>query len=112
MRENPEMAEVYESFAFIGQTAFQMVKSVNRILQEVDEPSCRQLIISGGIKSYLDGYHLVELSQLPAVYGMASSVLKHATDDYQDLKAYIENQLKAYRLAQHYLKINPAYDEA
>ena len=112
MREDPERLEMYRPFAFVGQTAHQMVKTVNRLLQEIGEPLCRQLIISGGIKNYLDGYHLVSLSQLPAVYGMASAVLKHATDDYQDLKTYIENQLKAYRLAQHYLKLNPDYDGA
>lgn len=112
MREEPAVQEMYQPFAFVGQTAHQMVKSVNLLLQEVEEPQCRQLIISGGIKNYLDGFHLVSLSQLPAVYGMASSVLKHATDDYTELKTFIENQLKAYRLAQHFLKINPEYDGA
>ncbi|KOH44530.1 beta/alpha barrel domain-containing protein [Sunxiuqinia dokdonensis] len=112
MRENPAVQEMYEPFAFVGQTAHQMVKSVNLLLQEVEEPQCRQLIISGGIKNYLDGYHLVSLSQLPAIYGMASSVLKHATGDYHELKTYVGNQLKAYRLAQQFLTINPDYDSA
>ncbi len=112
MREDLAVHEMYQPFAFVGQTAHQMVKSVNLILQEVEEPQCRQLIISGGIKNYLDGYHLVSLSQLPAVYGMASSVLKHAAGDYDELRTFIANQLKAYRLAQHFLKINPEYDGA
>lgn len=112
MRENPEIQEIYQPFAFVGQTAHQMVKTVNQLLQEVEKPSCRQLIISGGLKNYLDGYHLTSLSQLPAVYGMASAVLKHATGDYNELKTYIGNQLKAFRLAQQYLKLNPAYDGA
>jgi len=112
MRDDPAVQEMYQPFAFVGQTAHQMVKSVNLLLQEVEEPQCRQLIISGGIKNYLDGYHLVSLSQLPAVYGMASSVLKHATGDYDELKAFIGNQLKAYRLAQHFLRINPDYEGA
>jgi isopentenyl-diphosphate delta-isomerase len=111
MREDEETREIYQPFAFVGQTAFQMVKSVNGLLQEPGEPRCRQLIISGGIQNYLDGYHLVSLSQLPAVYGMASSILKYATGDYQELKTYIENQLQAYRLASHFLKINPDYDD-
>ncbi len=112
MREDPAMQEMYQPFAFVGQTAAQMVKSVNCLLQEVGEPQCRQLIISGGVKNYLDGYYLTSLSQLPAVYGMASAVLKHATNDYQELKTYIENQLKALRLAQQYLTLNPEYDGA
>jgi isopentenyl-diphosphate delta-isomerase len=112
MRENEEIREIYQPLAFVGQTAFQMVKTVNRLLQEAGEPRCRQLIISGGIQNYLDGYHLVSLSKLPAVYGMASSVLKYATGDYSELKTYIETQLQAYRLASHFLKINPDYDGA
>ncbi|WP_321287225.1 isopentenyl-diphosphate delta-isomerase [uncultured Sunxiuqinia sp.] len=110
MRENPEQQEMFQPFAFVGQSAHQMVKDVNRLLQEIGEPGCRQLIISGGLKNYLDGYHLTSLSQLPAVYGMASAVLKHATGDYPELKTYIGNQLKAFRLAKQYLKLNPDYD--
>ncbi|HKJ41916.1 MAG TPA: hypothetical protein VKA27_07460, partial [Sunxiuqinia sp.] len=110
MRDDPEMQETYQPFAYVGQTASQMVQSVNRLLQEIEEPQCRQLIISGGIKTYLDGYYLVSVSQLPAVYGMASAVLRHATGNYSELKHFITNQLKAYRLAQNYLKINPDYD--
>ncbi|MGQ7868454.1 isopentenyl-diphosphate delta-isomerase [Sunxiuqinia sp. sy24] len=112
MREDPATQEMYQPFAFVGQSAYQMVKTVNRLLQQMGEPRCRQLIISGGLKSYLDGYHLTSLSQLPAVYGMASAVLKHATGDYQELQAYLKNQLKAFRLAQQYLKLNPEYDGA
>ncbi|WP_299581205.1 isopentenyl-diphosphate delta-isomerase [uncultured Sunxiuqinia sp.] len=110
MREDPATQEMYQPFAFVGQTAYQMVKTVNRLLQQMGEPRCRQLIISGGVKSYLDGYHLTSLSQLPAVYGMASAVLKHATGDYRELQTYLKNQLKAFRLAQQYLKLNPEYD--
>lgn len=110
MRDDPIMRETFQPFAYIGQTATQMVHTVNRLLQEIGEPKCRQLIISGGIKTYLDGYYLVSVSQLPAVYGMASSVLRHATGEYSELKEYIDNQLKAYRLARNFLKINPDYD--
>jgi isopentenyl-diphosphate delta-isomerase len=52
----------------------------------------------------------VSLSKLPAVYGMASSVLKRATGEYNELKEYLENQIKGYRLAQAYLRINKDYE--
>ncbi|MCW0482466.1 isopentenyl-diphosphate delta-isomerase [Gaoshiqia sediminis] len=109
MRDDPRNREIFEPFAFVGQTARQMVNDINSLLDET-KPVCGQLIISGGLKTYLDGYYLVSLSRLPAVYGMASSVLKHATGDYETLKTYIENQLKAYRLAQTYLRLNPDYE--
>ncbi|WP_423130485.1 isopentenyl-diphosphate delta-isomerase [Gaoshiqia sp. Z1-71] len=108
-RDDQQTRELYDPFSYVGQTALQMVNDINSLVEET-EPACRQLIISGGIKNYLDGYYLVSLSKLPAVYGMASSVLKQATGDYETLKRYLENQLKAYRLAQTYLRLNPHYE--
>ncbi len=109
MRDDPYTAEIYKPFVFVGQTAVQMVKSVNRLARE-GKPVCRQLIISGGIKNFLDGYYLLSLSDLPAVYGMASSVLKYAAEDYDILKKYLDNQIRAYRLAQNFLRLNPNYE--
>jgi isopentenyl-diphosphate delta-isomerase len=110
MRDEPEKMEMYQPFTFVGQTANQMVNTVNQLLQTTGTSTCKQLIISGGIKNYLDGYYLVSKSELPAIFGMASQVLKHATGDYQDLKTFIENQITAYRFAQNFLKIDPEYD--
>jgi isopentenyl-diphosphate delta-isomerase len=109
MRAEPDKLEMFRPFTFVGQSAGQMVKSVNRIV-ETSEVSCRQIIVSGGIKNYLDGYFYVSKSKLPAIFGMASQVLKHATGDYEILKTFIENQITAYRFAQNYLKIDPEYD--
>ena len=111
MRDEPERMEMFRPFTFVGQTAWQMVKSINRLVEKDNNMNCKQIIISGGIKNYLDGYHLVSQSKLPAVFGMASSVLKHARGDYLQLKKFIENQLTGYRFAENYLKINPDYHE-
>jgi len=94
-------------FAFVGQSASQMVDSVNQILKENQEPACQQLIISGGIQNALDGYYLTSKSQLPAVFGMASAVLKHASESYESLAGFLKNQIEALSLAKAYLKINP-----
>ncbi len=109
LREDEAMQSLHEPFAFVGQSAEQMLNDVNDILS-VGEVNCRSLIISGGIKNYLDGYYLVSKSKLPAVYGMASAVLKQATGDYETLRTYLKNVLAAYRLAETYLRINPHYE--
>ncbi len=109
MREDEALKQLHQPFAFVGQNASQMLRDVNSLVEEQDM-ACPALIISGGVKTYLDGYYLVSKSKLPAVFGMASSVLKHATGDYKDLKIYIENLLKAYRMAEAYLRINPNYE--
>ena len=98
-------------FAFVGQSAGQMVGSVNQILKENPQPACRQLIISGGIHTALDGYYLTSKSQLPAIFGMASAVLKHASESYESLAGFLETQIQMLSLAHAYLKINPDYHE-
>ncbi|HCY42031.1 MAG TPA: type 2 isopentenyl-diphosphate Delta-isomerase [Prolixibacteraceae bacterium] len=109
LRDDPQKLEASLPFAFVGQSASQMVDSVNQILNEYPNLACRQLIISGGIQNALDGYYLTSKSQLPAVFGMASAVLKHASVSYESLTAFLENQIQALQLANSYLKINPDY---
>lgn len=109
LRDDQQKLDTSLPFAFVGQSAGQMVDSVNQFLKENPNPACRQLIISGGIQNALDGYYLTSKSQLPAVFGMASAVLKHASESYESLAGFLENQIQALSLAKAYLKINPEY---
>ena len=107
-RANPSMREAYEPVTSVGHTAEDMVDAVNHILETEQHVACRQLIISGGIKSFLDGYYLVKKSDLPAIYGQASGFLKHARGSYETLREYIGYQVEGYRLAEAYL--TPKFD--
>jgi isopentenyl-diphosphate delta-isomerase len=98
--------EIYEPFASIGHDAEEMVDFVNEITATEKNIQCRQLIVSGGIKSFLDGYYLVGKSKLPAVYGQAGSFLKYAREGYEPLRQYIHDQVKGLELAYAYLRIN------
>jgi isopentenyl-diphosphate delta-isomerase len=109
LRGDKQKLEASLPFAFVGNSAAQMVDSVNQILKENPHPACRQLIISGGIQNALDGYYLTSKSQLPSVFGMASAVLKHASESYESLSGFLETQIQSLRLAKAYLKINPDY---
>jgi isopentenyl-diphosphate delta-isomerase len=109
LRGDQQKLEASLPFAFVGQSASQMVDSINQLLKENPYPACHQLIISGGIQNALDGYYLTSKSQLPAVFGMASAVLKHASESYESLAGFLENQIQALSLAKAYLKINPDY---
>lgn len=109
LRGNLQKQEGNLPFAFVGQSAIQMVNSVNQILKENPDTTCRQLIISGGIQNALDGYYLTSRSQLPAIFGMASAILKHASESYESLEGFLKNQVQALALARAYLTINPDY---
>jgi isopentenyl-diphosphate delta-isomerase len=106
MKRNQDLSDVLNPFAYVGQTANQMVESINEIVL-TSEIKCRQVIISGGINNFLDGYYLMQKCSIPSIYGQASSVLKHAKESYEQLYQYIEAQAKGLALAYSYLRLNP-----
>lgn len=95
---------LYEPFSTIGESAADMVDYINSIVSEED-PLCKELIISGGVKSFLDGYYLISKSTLSSVYGMASTFLEYAREDYTLLREFLESQVKGLEMAQAYLSI-------
>jgi isopentenyl-diphosphate delta-isomerase len=66
---------------------------------------CKEVIISGGIKNFLDGYYLIEKLNTNAIYGQASAFLNHARGNYDDLATYIEAQVQGLILAKAMLKV-------
>jgi isopentenyl-diphosphate Delta-isomerase len=105
LRENASEQSSFEPLSRVGMDASQMLDAITRIYSEEKNISCRQLIISGGIKTYLDGYYLIKKSPLPAVYGQASSFLKYAKEGYEQLYSYVAHQIKGLEMASSYLRI-------
>jgi isopentenyl-diphosphate delta-isomerase len=105
LRSKPEFLEMYKSFSNIGVDANSMLDYVNMIVQEDKEIQCKQLIVSGGIKNFLDGYYYISKSKLPAIYGQASTFLQPAMEGYDHLYNYIDLQVKGLNLAKAYLTI-------
>jgi isopentenyl-diphosphate delta-isomerase len=66
---------------------------------------CEQIIISGGVSSFLDGYYLINKIQVPAIYGQASAFLKHARGSYEELHAHVDAQIRGLELAKAYLRV-------
>jgi len=97
--------ELFEPLSKVGHDVYQMLALVNKIYQE-EKVNTQQLVISGGVKSFLDGYYLISKSSLPAVYGMASGFLKYARESYDELREFTQYQVKGLQLAYNYLKIN------
>ncbi len=106
-RGDKDMYNLFEPFAYIGETAEQMVESINEIVL-TSEIRCRQVIISGGVKNFLDGYYLMKKCSVPSIFGQASSILRYAIESYESLHHFLEAQLKGYALASNYLRINPS----
>lgn len=106
LRSDESKQELYGPLANIGHSAEQMVGFTNQIVDELgDKRKCDFVIISGGIKTFLDGYYLINKIKVPAIYGMASPFLKHATGDYDELKNFVSAQIEGLKLANAMLKV-------
>jgi isopentenyl-diphosphate delta-isomerase len=101
-------AEAFETVTQIGHHATDMVDMTNAIIAKLgDNVKCKQVIISGGIKNFLDGFYLRKKLNLPSVYGQASSFLKYAQEDYTTLYEYVDTQIRGLELAEAYLVVRP-----
>jgi isopentenyl-diphosphate Delta-isomerase len=106
LRSDAQAQAHYQNLAYIGHTAEEMVGFTNQILSEIgDKRQCHQVIISGGVKDFLDGYYLTQKSQLPALYGQASAFLKYAQKSYEELQEFAQRQTQGLLLASKFLKI-------
>lgn len=106
LRSNDDTLQTYQALTRIGHSADEMVGMCNELVKELgSEVKCKQIIVSGGIKDFLDGYYLLSKLTLPGVYGQASAFLKHARADYGPLQQYIKRQLDGFTLAQAFLKV-------
>lgn len=106
LRSSPLKQAIYAKLANVGHSAEDMVNMSNEIIKELGEQClCSEVIISGGISDFLDGYYLINKLSSPAIYGQASAFLKYARGDYQVLHSFVRSQVEGLQLAQNFLKV-------
>lgn len=104
-RSTLQNQELYGPLAMLGHSAGEMLEVVNSLVNSARPLACRQIIISGGIHSFLDGYYFISKSLLPAIYGQASGFLRFARGDYHELHEYVNGQINGLKFAKAYLRI-------
>lgn len=104
-RHNNKEFEKYEPFTKIGHTAAEMLEMANHLSDTHKDLKCNQLIISGGIKNYLDGHYLIHRAKIPAIYAQASAFLKYSQADYESLQKFTAGQIEGLQMAKTVLKI-------
>ncbi len=106
LRSDQKKQEIYSQLAFVGHSAEDMIDMTIRIIEELgSDRKCKQVIISGGIRNFLDGYYLINKLPLLCVYGQASGFLKHARGSYEELRDYVDAQVQGLELANAFLKL-------
>ncbi|MBP7644950.1 MAG: isopentenyl-diphosphate delta-isomerase [Saprospiraceae bacterium] len=104
LRANQTAQENLSPLAYIGHTAHEMVEMVN-VLSENTANKCKHVIISGGVKTFLDGYYLTSKCKISSIYAQASSFLKLALGTYEELDAYMQIQIKGLSISKQFLRI-------
>lgn len=92
--------------AKVGHSAIEMVDFLNVIYDE--NPSLFQnktIIVSGGIKSFLDGYYCIKKLKCNALYAQASAFLKPALENEQQVMEFLKVQKQGLMAAYNYLTI-------
>ncbi|RUT78005.1 type 2 isopentenyl-diphosphate Delta-isomerase [Ancylomarina longa] len=106
MMRNPNSnIQLLDPLTRVGHTADQMIKWLNDIVINDDKIQCKEVIISGGIRNFLDGYYFMEKCKLPSIYGQASELLKYAQVSYDKLRSYLLSQKQGLQISQSYLKL-------
>ncbi|MBL6990528.1 MAG: type 2 isopentenyl-diphosphate Delta-isomerase [Bacteriovoracaceae bacterium] len=93
-------------FCFVGHSPKEMVGFINGAIDDARlEIKCKQLIISGGISSALDGYYYIQSCKMPAIYGIAARALKFASEGYDPLAKFLSQEIDAIYLANQLLEV-------
>ena len=106
LRSDMAHRETYAAVSQIGHNLEDMITTINKLsIEQPNEIKCHQIIVSGGIKDFLDGYYWTQKLNMPSVYGQASMFLKFARESQESLDNYIKQQIRGLQLANTYLKV-------
>ena len=109
LRRTDDAGQHWSSMTRVGHTAEEMVGWINDIAKErQDHIRCQQVIISGGVRDFLDGYYLTSKCVLPSIYGQASALLRVAQEGEAALFDYLHAQIRGLEMATAYLRIQEA----
>jgi isopentenyl-diphosphate delta-isomerase len=105
LRSEPAKQMIFEKIAAVGHSAAQMNSFIHAAVEQLGaKRRVERLIISGGIQHFLDGYYLIQTSEIPAVYGQAAAFLEHAQGNYEDLQTFVQSQIRGLELAYAFLR--------
>lgn len=96
------------SIMYVGHKFDQMITWTNQNFGQVGI-NTDTIIISGGVKSFLDGYYCIKRSKFKTIYGKASPFLKYALLGEEALNEYIALQISGLKLSHAFLEVNEDY---
>ncbi|MBD3639149.1 MAG: type 2 isopentenyl-diphosphate Delta-isomerase [Crocinitomicaceae bacterium] len=103
---NKKLQDFYSDVVALGHTAEEMVTFLNESVEKLGNVrKCNNVIISGGVKNFLDGYYYITKCELDAAYGQAAPFLKYANESQEALDEFAEFQIQGLLMAQRLLRV-------
>ena len=101
---NDFIREKRKDFSRLGHDAEDMVTTINRAMQN-PESRTDTFIISGGIRSVLQGWRLHKMCRGNSVIGRANNYLQPASRSYDELKNVIREELTQWAFVQNFVDV-------
>jgi len=99
LRSNKLRFDCFENVVRLGHSCKEMIGHINELYTTSPQKiACKNIIASGGIKSFLDGYYFINKCKLNTLYAQASGFLKHALD-LDKLREYTELQIEGLHMS-------------
>lgn len=106
LRSEGTRAEEWIPATKVGHNATEMTQWVIDYVNNGDvKVQAKHIIVSGGIKNFLDGYYHLQKLPHSAIYAQAAPFLKYALLGEEPLFEFVESQLQALSMAYHYLTV-------
>jgi isopentenyl-diphosphate delta-isomerase len=86
--------------SYVGHTASEMIEFVQKNLKENPHSPVKHWIVSGGVKSVLDGHYYLSHMPKGTLFGMASSVLAAARESEEALFELLSQYQETWAMAQ------------
>ncbi|MEX1003607.1 MAG: isopentenyl-diphosphate delta-isomerase [Crocinitomicaceae bacterium] len=103
---NKKLQDFYADVVALGHSAHEMVTFLNAAVEKLgNDRKCKNLIVSGGIKNFLDGYYYINKSSMDSIYGQAAPFLKYANESQEALDEYAKFQINGLLMAQRLLRV-------
>ncbi len=104
MRNKNGYSEFLYPITSFGHNALEMIEIINNYTLK-NQTYCKKIIVSGGIKNFLDGYYYIKKSTLPALYGMANVLLQQALISKENLFKFIKAEIEGYKFSSQFLTL-------
>lgn len=104
LRDEKSAVKDHASMQQVGHTSKEMIEMINHLGMSNSEFKNKEIIISGGVKNFLDAHYLTAHLKNPSIVGMARNFLNHG-HSLDELRIYTNAQIEGLKMARAFLDV-------